>query len=776
MKFGFQLIAQTISYELEALLGFRVYVAIVDVEGNYYFKDPIYPDENAQYLGNIAKSIFKTLNVGDSSQPILNENILFFKTTPSTITMLYTSKGNVDQLHAFKETYKDHYKNIEQAVEYIGFAEPFLPESKKITETSSKPQNLMSFDEFITSKGQQLNTKTASTSKIQPITNETYQQETIKSEYPELNAESVSQSMEPDGSVVYSTPKKGFLAELKTKLKEKSEFEEVQVKIQPKTIQSKSSKIESEEILTEKPAVSETNLLMDASKPKTKELLTDKPITPKKQLITEEPEFSPSDVLTPVPKSKKEGLLTDKPITQKEQLITKEPEFSPSDVLTPVPKPKKEGLLTNKPIKIEEKLLVEETVVQEELLIKEPKSDDKISSENKPESISKDLLEEKTEDEEEKEGIEVDESESEEILTEEPEVITKTFHEEGEFRENEAASSWIEEIRKKTKTDREKQKKEELDESSKDKLEEEMLEDIVPGSKSAEIKEESSAEAEVSSEQVQEPTTPPNLLLRRSFFETIKPIKDKSPKKNLKLTMLQGAIMEDSNGERNLVQMLDENKMNYSTLVKNIDFLTEEKLIKFPEHEFVKVNCPECKKEAFLFIPKFLKENCTNYIRAQVFPLECDHTFIALFDKKLKVISKPIQKLMEKRDVLDITDVNLQTLVSYLGQDMTFYIFHEVFYEKNIIFIGPWEKVQYIVAYINSIFTDYATNPVITSIDRAEFEMNSKKYKDDFVIDLNSLISLDPSDKELTFGFQVSLFLESPESFENFYKTHMRGK
>ena len=373
------------------------------------------------------------------------------------------------------------------------------------------------------------------------------------------------------------------------------------------------------------------------------------------------------------------------------------------------------------------------------------------------------------------------------------EEIIQKFYDEGEARESEAASRWMEEIKKRTREDREKQDKDKLAEPIKEELEDKPEEKNILDEKPLEIKAEippeeliskekdqkeveSLPETKITPEPVQEPTTPITLLFRRSFFETIKPIKDKSPKKNIKLTMDQGAVMEDSDGETNLVQILDKNKMNYSNLVKILDFLIDQKLIKFPDHEFVKVHCPECKKEAYLFIPNFIKENCVKFIRAQIFPLECDHTFIALFDKKLKVITKPIQKLLKRRDVLDITDINIQTLISYFGQDLTFYIFHEVFYEKNVIFIASWNIIQYFVAYIDSIFRDYATNPVITSIDLEEFEKNSKQYKDDLIIDLNSLISLDPSDKELTFGFQVTLFLESPEAFENFYKTHMRGK
>ncbi|NHI91960.1 MAG: hypothetical protein EAX96_05615 [Candidatus Lokiarchaeota archaeon] len=678
MKFGIDLIAKTIAYEIEAISQCRVHVAIADNEGNYYFVDPVY-NEKKGLISTLVKNIFESINVGDDLKPILNEDILFFKTTPNSMTILQTLNGNIDQLYAFKEIMNDHYQDIEDYIARMGPAQVIEYESHKLVKPTSQPQKLMSFNEFIATEQQSISSEPSLIIE-RPETDITSHLKDVQQLEESLNSSKDTQEgVKPDRKVVYSTPDSGFLSELKAKLQEKSNEKPVKSEIKEEILKPEPLKDQKRDLLKGKSEIIEN------------QLLSNKPVIEEKELLTNINDNAQEKLLTDIIESEKEELLIEKPIPHSGSLIEEQ-----SDSL-------------------EEKKSTEKQEIKE----------DKI------------------------------------VLG-------------GEVHVSKQASDWVKSIQKLTKKERELAEKEEKKE--KKPLEKPDLQEKILIEEKSQVIVDSSTERTVEEESDHKITIPPNLLVRRSFFNAIKPSRDKIPKKNVKLTLNETVTMENSNGKKSLLQIMEENSFNYSNLIKYLDKLFNEKIITFQDYEFIKLECPECKKEAFLFIPKFLKENCTKYMRAQVFPLECDHTFITLFDKKLKVIIKSIEKLLNRKDYLDFTDINIENLIEYFGQDMIFYIFHHVFYEKHITFIGEWDVIQYIVAYIASIFREYANNPVINCIDRDEFVNNSKFYKDHLIIDLNSLISLDPSDEELTFGFQLSLFKEGSQSFENFYRTHMRGK
>ncbi|NVM01324.1 MAG: hypothetical protein HWN67_03250 [Candidatus Helarchaeota archaeon] len=167
------------------------------------------------------------------------------------------------------------------------------------------------------------------------------------------------------------------------------------------------------------------------------------------------------------------------------------------------------------------------------------------------------------------------------------------------------------------------------------------------------------------------------------------------------------------------------------------------------------------------FIPKFMLEKSKNGIRVQLFPEECNHTFIAFIDKKLKIKTKVAEKLLDFKDSLDLREISIENLISFFGQDVFFNIFHAIFFRFYTVFIGREEIINIMTQFLRKIFTQLEYGRHIFAIDQEEFERNTKKYKDFLIIDFNSNIVIEPYDEEEEiFDFEFKLFkkvLQNPD-------------
>ncbi|MHA1380133.1 MAG: hypothetical protein ACTSRG_17305 [Candidatus Helarchaeota archaeon] len=82
--------------------GFRTYVSIADVYGNFKIMD----EELEPYKEIIKNSIILNMDyfdVGDYAIPISSKNLMIFKISKKSVVILFANKGNIAQLLSFKK-------------------------------------------------------------------------------------------------------------------------------------------------------------------------------------------------------------------------------------------------------------------------------------------------------------------------------------------------------------------------------------------------------------------------------------------------------------------------------------------------------------------------------------------------------------------------------------------------------------------------------------------------------------------------------------------------
>ncbi|MFX0133519.1 MAG: hypothetical protein ACFFDN_07745 [Candidatus Hodarchaeota archaeon] len=96
-------IVQDIENYLGALLGDRVYTAILDGKGEIKFVRDGFNEENLiPFIINFVQTNFSILEVGDHAFPMSNKSMGFFKISEKSMIVLYTKKGKLGSLLAFK--------------------------------------------------------------------------------------------------------------------------------------------------------------------------------------------------------------------------------------------------------------------------------------------------------------------------------------------------------------------------------------------------------------------------------------------------------------------------------------------------------------------------------------------------------------------------------------------------------------------------------------------------------------------------------------------------
>jgi hypothetical protein len=241
----------------------------------------------------------------------------------------------------------------------------------------------------------------------------------------------------------------------------------------------------------------------------------------------------------------------------------------------------------------------------------------------------------------------------------------------------------------------------------------------------------------------------------------IKIINIKIPQKE-KFTFLEGLILQKSTEKpklSDLMKLVDAPKPEILVALYN---LNQRQLLQFEAHELWKISCLECKTYALKFIPKFLAWKTPEKIRFQVSPVGCGHTYIAFFDKKMKMNTKKIEKLGAFKDALDITNISLESLIAFFGQDLFFNMFHAIFFRIPILFIGDdiESNIRAIIKFLQKIFPTLEYGNGISSIQIEKYLENPKLYEDNLIIDFYSNVISEPYPDREYFNFESKLFKE----------------
>ncbi|MHA1378356.1 MAG: hypothetical protein ACTSRG_08230 [Candidatus Helarchaeota archaeon] len=149
-------VVKNISGKMGSLVGVRVYIAITDRDGNFIYADDAF-EEYANFIQKFVQTNFNYLQQGEHSIPLSSENIIFFKTTENTMTILFNPKGKIGQLLAFKSLMNTYYEPIESSIQGTGVstvvstkeAAPALTAAQKGLESYELSHKYMFYNKII---------------------------------------------------------------------------------------------------------------------------------------------------------------------------------------------------------------------------------------------------------------------------------------------------------------------------------------------------------------------------------------------------------------------------------------------------------------------------------------------------------------------------------------------------------------------------------------------------------------------------------------------------
>ncbi len=248
----------------------------------------------------------------------------------------------------------------------------------------------------------------------------------------------------------------------------------------------------------------------------------------------------------------------------------------------------------------------------------------------------------------------------------------------------------------------------------------------------------------------------PTLSYRENLYKNILPFYTKKISSKEKFSLLESQIMNLCGGTLSLFDIMNQLNIEDYQLFEILYKMLTKNYIDFREHRLIKISCPECKKSTYLFIPNYLLKK--NTLRIQLCTNECDHYFLAFIDKKLNIRTKFIEKLLDFKSELDLSNLSMENLISFFRQDLFFNIFHAIFFRIPVVFIGEQEIVEELIKFLKKIFINLEYGEQILSVNRLEFEKKFKKFKDYLIVDLNSYIAIDPYENHEIFDFEFRLF------------------
>jgi hypothetical protein len=245
---------------------------------------------------------------------------------------------------------------------------------------------------------------------------------------------------------------------------------------------------------------------------------------------------------------------------------------------------------------------------------------------------------------------------------------------------------------------------------------------------------------------------------RVTFYQGIYPKLEKKIKESDKFNLTVSIILNYSNGQTNLLDLIDKHEIKEDEFYTEFYKLFKAKWIKIPDLELYQTSCPVCKSMSYrLVAPEFLDKSPHNAIRFQQTGA-CGHTYYTIIDKKQKIKTKQISELKKIRGEIDFTNINIESLIEFSGEDVFFSLFHAIFFKYSVLFLEPGKSAEKISEFMKNFFPQVVYGTHIQSTTREEFLKQSKKYTDFLVIDLiSNIIINEPYDSE-DFDFEAKLF------------------
>ncbi|NVM52379.1 MAG: hypothetical protein HWN66_01665 [Candidatus Helarchaeota archaeon] len=246
---------------------------------------------------------------------------------------------------------------------------------------------------------------------------------------------------------------------------------------------------------------------------------------------------------------------------------------------------------------------------------------------------------------------------------------------------------------------------------------------------------------------------------RKSFYGEIYPKLVKKIKESAKFSLTTSVILNYSSSENSFLEIIDKLELEQEEFLDQFYKLIKANWIQIPGYDLVQINCPSCKNIYYRFIPaQFLKASPHDYIRFQIASVLCEHAFYVTIDKKGKTKTKVIPKIRNIEEEIDFSDLSIENLIKFLGQDIFFNLFHAIFFKNSVVFLESDTNAEKITTFMVNFFPQVKYGAEIRSIPREEYIKKSKKFADFLVIDLNAnIVANEPYEPE-DFDFELKLF------------------
>ncbi|MHA1378905.1 MAG: hypothetical protein ACTSRG_11035 [Candidatus Helarchaeota archaeon] len=233
-----------------------------------------------------------------------------------------------------------------------------------------------------------------------------------------------------------------------------------------------------------------------------------------------------------------------------------------------------------------------------------------------------------------------------------------------------------------------------------------------------------------------------------------------------KLPIDEATILNSCDGNTTIQKLAETNQENIQNIIDTLLKYYHKGWIRFPNFYPITVNCPVCKTKIHLFIPKIVYElNPSNYIRLQIPPERCDHTFTVFIDKDMKTKTQKLEHFRTFIDEIDFFNLSIENLIEFFGQNLVSNIFYTLLLKKSVIFIEKEKKTEmmteYIAQFLKKIFPNLEYGVNIKGLSREEYKKNWKKCKDSLIVELSSNIVINEPFKQEKFEVIVEILKES---------------
>lgn len=246
---------------------------------------------------------------------------------------------------------------------------------------------------------------------------------------------------------------------------------------------------------------------------------------------------------------------------------------------------------------------------------------------------------------------------------------------------------------------------------------------------------------------------PPKLEYKRYQWDIIPIFAIKLTGKE-KLQINEAKILNKCDGKASIYEISEMTQINYTNVVKVLLKHHDAGWIKFPNFHPLTVSCPTCKTKRHVFLPKKVFENNpSGYIRMQLPPEGCDHSYVLFVNKDLKVTKQSIKFFTKFEEKIDFFNLSIKNLLNFLGQDLFSNIFYTLLFQKGMLIIDEAENVEVIgenlTRFLKKIFPNLEFGTDIQALSSTNYKKTWKKYKYRLIFDLpTNVVINEPFEKE----------------------------